>query len=898
VSIPVPNLDDRTFAELVAAARERIRQIDPEWTDLSVHDPGIVILEAFAFMTETLLYRLNRVPEKLYAVFLNLLGTSLYPPSTAETMLEFSRATPGTDELRIPRGTQVGCVAGVPGAPQPVFTTTVPGILAAGEPSVLIPAADVTLYDAVPIGVGNGRPGQSFVIPNAPIVSGAGLSVAVEVPAGARLRSGEAVLVDGKRFRYCREVEAFADADPGELAVKIDRSAGVAMFAWWDEAAGAVNPAGDGAGDGAGDVTVPGPGAEIRAWYRAGGGERGNVGAGQLTVLRTPVTGVRVSNPETATGGRDGESLENALRRAPQDFQARDRAVTVRDYEVLAARHGGVARARAFTRKDLWAFAKPGEVEVVMVPFVPGRGAGSVPIQAADLQAVATNEVRADVEGYLRRRATVGAEPVVRWGHYKQVLVDARIVVRSDEDTEAVRSRIIGRLSAAISPLAQGSSGYGSGFGKPLRVSNLYRAMEEAEPGVQYVDRVQLEVDKVPDTDATALVQADGQPRTWFVAQQGTLFRTTNAGDGWEACSEFGDAPGGSETVRSIAPFRSPAPGRLGPEKHPGMVAVATITATGSRIHISEDLGESWRLAAELGFVVADLCWVDRQGAAVLLLAGERGLYELPVGEGSIPVQNLVDASQPDRGFYAVDAFVDVRGRTGVAVAAEASAGIWLSPDAAAAGSFQQVKAAGEDIRCMAIQYDGAASYVWVGRSVPEGTGTGCLRLKIDELARTSLDSLPDSWEQFSAGWTGGSCWGVHVTGNAAFAATQSGGVLRLPLGGASAAWSVPDVNCGLPLRDRTRFEPVRSVSGAVLAVDGGDGDRGTGDGGGNSNNGSVGGSPVILAAGPRGIYRSLDGAASWRSCGRRVVEDVVTLPETWLFCSGDHRIEVVHGRD
>ncbi|MEE2524076.1 baseplate J/gp47 family protein [Pseudarthrobacter sp. J75] len=882
MSIPVPNLDDRNFADLVAAARERIRQVDPEWTDLSVHDPGIVILEAFAFVTETLLYRVNRVPEKLYAVFLNLIGTSLHPPSTAETLLEFSRATPGTEEIQIPRGTQVGCPAGVPGAPQPVFTTTAAAVIASGSASVLVPAADVTLYDAVRIGVGTGRPGQNFEIPNAPVVSGAGLAIAMEVPEGTRLASGAAVLVEGKRFRYCREVEAFADAEPGEAAVKIDRSAGVAMFPWWD-----------GADAGSPGLIVPAAGAEVRAWYRAGGGERGNVAAGQLTVLRTPVPGVRVTNPDPATGGRDGESVENALRRAPQDFQARERAVTVRDYEVLATRHGGVARARAFTRRDLWGFARPGEVEVVLVPFVPGHGpAGQdtdpdrVPVQAEELQAHARDQVRTEVEAYLRRRSTVGAEPVVRWGLYKQVLVDARVVVRSDEDPGAVKARIIGRLSAAISPLTVGGSGYGSGFGRPLRVSNLYRAMEEAEPGVQYVDRVRLEVDKVPDSDAVGLVQADGQARTWFVAQQGTLFRTTNAADGWEACAEFGDIAGSeggsgepSETIRSVAPFRSPAPGRLGPEKYPGMVAVATAKADGSRIYVSEDLGESWRRAAELGFGVVDLCWVDRQGTPVLLLAGEHGLYELPMGAGAVPVQNLVDAAQPDRGFYAVEAFVDVRGRTAVVVAAQASAGIWLSPEAGAAGSFTQIKAAGEDIRCMAIQYDGASTHIWLGRSTPEGSGTGCLRLKIDELARTQLESLAGSWEEYRAGWTGGSCWSVHVAGNATYAATQSGGVLRLQLDEAAAQWSVPDVNCGLPLRDRTRFEPVRSVSGAVL----------TGSGA------SDGGTTVILAAGPKGVFRSTDLTGSWQSCSRRVVEDVVTLPETWLFCSGQHRIEVVH---
>lgn len=237
MSIPVPNLDDRDFSDLVAGARERIRQVAPEWTDLSVHDPGITIVEAFAYLTDTLMYRVNRVPDKLYAVYLNLLGTALYPPSCAETVLEFSRASAANadEEIRIPRGTQVSCPPGVPGTSQPLFTTTAAATLASGQASVLVAAADVTMYDAIPIGTGTGRPGQSMVIPNAPIVSGAGLAIAVEVPPGTRLASGEAVLVDGKPFRYCQEVEAFADAGPGEVPVRIDRSAGVVMFAWWDE---------------------------------------------------------------------------------------------------------------------------------------------------------------------------------------------------------------------------------------------------------------------------------------------------------------------------------------------------------------------------------------------------------------------------------------------------------------------------------------------------------------------------------------------------------------------------------------------------------------------------------------------------------------------------------------
>lgn len=853
MSIPTPNLDDRSFADLVESARERIRQIDPDWTDLSVHDPGMVLIEAFAHLTDMLMYRLNRVPEKLYAVYLNLLGTALRPPSAAETTLEFTRIAAGGDDIRIPRGTQVSGVPGLAGTPQAVFSTTADAVLPANATSIKVPAVDAAFHDAVLIGTGTGRPGQTCTLPNSPAVAGPGLKIAVEVPEGSKAAGGEAVLVDNAAYRYCREVEAFADAREGEMAVHLDRASGTVSFAWWNDA----DPH---------RPEAPPPGARIRAWYLLGGGEQGNVAAGSLTVLRTPLSGVRVGNPEPATGGRATEPLPQALQRAPQDFQARDRAVTARDYEALAVRNPAVARSRAFTRKEAWAFANPGEVEVVLVPHIPAAARAGGRVDADVLAAHEQEGVRREVARYLQERATIGAQPVVRWGLYKEVLVQAIVVVRPDEDPETVRSRISRRLAQAINPLPDGAPGYGSGFGKALRVSNLYRIMEEAEPGVKYVQSVRLRLDKAPDSDAMALIQAQGQPKTWFVAQNGTLFRTTNSAAGWEACGEFPQ-----EAIRAIAPFPTAGAGRSGGTKHPGKVAVATSRGAGSRVYVSDDLGESWHCAAELGFPLSDLAWVDRGGRAVLLVVGQNGLYELG-GEGAVPVQNLVDPAKPDRGFYAVDSFVDVRGRTGVVVAAEASAGIWLSPDAGAPESFHQIKAAGEDVRCMSVQYEGPATFLWLGRSVAEGGGTGCARLKIDELARTTFDAaLQGSWEQLSQGWSGGSCWGMTVVGDFAHAATQSGGVLRLRLDG-QGAWEQCDVNCGLPLRDRARFEPVRAVSGAVRED----------------------GAPLLMAAGPRGVYLCGDAAPNWENCSSRVVSDVVTIPETWLFCSGPHRVEVM----
>src|SRR3990172_8653112 len=105
--LPLPNLDDRDFRQLVAEARQRILQSCPEWTDLSASDPGVVLLELFAYLTDTMLYRLNRLPEKAYIAFLRLLGVSLLPPAAASATLRFRRSNPTDQPVTIPLGTRV-----------------------------------------------------------------------------------------------------------------------------------------------------------------------------------------------------------------------------------------------------------------------------------------------------------------------------------------------------------------------------------------------------------------------------------------------------------------------------------------------------------------------------------------------------------------------------------------------------------------------------------------------------------------------------------------------------------------------------------------------------------------------------------------------------------------------
>jgi predicted phage baseplate assembly protein len=122
VSLPAPNLDDRRFQDIVDEAKRRITRYCPEWTDHNVSDPGVALIELFAWMTEMILYRVNQVPDRLYVKFLELVGIELFSAAPARTELLFTLAAPAAEPVRVPAGTQVGTERGL-GEDQIVFVT-------------------------------------------------------------------------------------------------------------------------------------------------------------------------------------------------------------------------------------------------------------------------------------------------------------------------------------------------------------------------------------------------------------------------------------------------------------------------------------------------------------------------------------------------------------------------------------------------------------------------------------------------------------------------------------------------------------------------------------------------------------------------------------------------------
>lgn len=77
MAVRSPRLDDRAFADLVTETLARIPAHTPEYTNPVVGDPGRTLIELFSWLTDTLLYRVNLIPERQRLEFLRRVGVPL-----------------------------------------------------------------------------------------------------------------------------------------------------------------------------------------------------------------------------------------------------------------------------------------------------------------------------------------------------------------------------------------------------------------------------------------------------------------------------------------------------------------------------------------------------------------------------------------------------------------------------------------------------------------------------------------------------------------------------------------------------------------------------------------------------------------------------------------------------
>ncbi len=147
--LPLPNLDDRTFEQIVEEAVNMIHSLAPDWTDENYHDPGITFIDMFAWLAEMQQYYLNRVTAKNELKFLKLLGIKLREAVSSVADVSFE-GVPGP--IRLPAGTRLAA------GDQP-FETLEPVLLLPGEIEKILVFTDTDTTDCTS---SNGHRGVTY----------------------------------------------------------------------------------------------------------------------------------------------------------------------------------------------------------------------------------------------------------------------------------------------------------------------------------------------------------------------------------------------------------------------------------------------------------------------------------------------------------------------------------------------------------------------------------------------------------------------------------------------------------------------------------------------------------------------------------------------------------------
>lgn len=102
-----PTIDDRRYQQLLEDALDRVAVHTPEWTNFNNSDPGVTLVQLFAFLTENLLYRANLSPERNRIKFLQLLRMPLATATAARGLVTFNNERGLLATETLPAGLEV-----------------------------------------------------------------------------------------------------------------------------------------------------------------------------------------------------------------------------------------------------------------------------------------------------------------------------------------------------------------------------------------------------------------------------------------------------------------------------------------------------------------------------------------------------------------------------------------------------------------------------------------------------------------------------------------------------------------------------------------------------------------------------------------------------------------------
>ena len=490
MSIPLENLDNKTYDELVRDALARIPIYAPGWTDINETDPGVTFIELFAWLTEMQMYSLNRIDDRSRLKFLKLLGVPRpYPPRPAEVDITFELR--GDSPASIPKWTLVASLN--PKSRDPVCFETL------NEVS-LSPSSRTATVHAVQ-GMEKRREFQSDGSAN----------LMIEVKESMALPRGSA-LEDMLRLWSPCQVQAVGDKEvingaKWTLKEDLDGSGGNDLHFVADLEKGTIT-----FGDGI-HGKIPTKGDDIIVEYRSGVGSQGNLGPGAINkVLNEDLASkVIVNNQLAANGGEDAETLESAIGRSRKDLSEVTRAVTSADYEYLALACPDVSLARVKALEMYHPSHDDRVPTVVSVVIVPESSNPLAIPTLADISAV---------REHLEKYRLLGTELFVLSPEYVHVKVKTDVVRDPRYLDDSVKAAVKNALAGFLKPVKGGGpDGEGWPFGRPVYLSEIMQVIDGVE-GVDYVKSCCLcrsvKVEGLPDS----WVESEGKiliPAHWLV---------------------------------------------------------------------------------------------------------------------------------------------------------------------------------------------------------------------------------------------------------------------------------------------------------------------------------------------------------------------------------------------
>lgn len=468
----------------------------PEWTSRSPADFGVLMVELLAYCLDNISYYQDRLVTEAYLdtasqrssvlEIARTLGYTPYPAVAAQGTVTLVTDLTQSTAVVVPAGTQLitdvqtdlqgplifetladvqvpasggtASVQVVEGATQGTDTIT---LTSSSASSQTIPVID--------LGVSTGLADQVFTLPVLPVDQST-VRVFGMYPEGPV----EWVVV-----------QSLLDADATDRVVSLSTDAnGVVSILFGDNFNGAV----------------PENGITLKAAYRVGGGTRGNLTAGALIDISSPITGVSIQSSTDMTGGLDAESTDSIRRNAPAAYAAQDRAVTTQDYAALAAAVSGVDKANAL-----------GQSVSLVTTYILGAS-----------NAVPSQQLIDATTQYVQARALVGTTVVVQPGtlipvNFGSSTSPITLGVQSQYRRSDVQLAVTQALQALLDPSV-------TTFGQRLTVAQAYAAVHDI-PGVLYI-----QIPVMARADQGQSGTADVVCREWEVPAIGSITITAVGG--------------------------------------------------------------------------------------------------------------------------------------------------------------------------------------------------------------------------------------------------------------------------------------------------------------------------------------------------------------------------------